>query len=76
MLSVALDGEFDGHCFILDGDDRGLGSEINYIPRRLVLSLFAFWTNILNNSPTGGSSQFQGELQGLFWCRVDVVTVD
>jgi len=42
MTSVALDGKFDGHCSILDSDDRGLGFEINYIPRRLVLSLFAF----------------------------------
>ena len=42
MLSIALDGKFDGHCSILDNDDRGLGSEINYIPCRLVLSLFAF----------------------------------
>jgi hypothetical protein len=41
MLSVALDEKFDVYCSILDSDDRGLGSEINYIPRRLVLSLFA-----------------------------------
>jgi len=42
MMSVALDGKFDGHCSILDSDDRGLGFEINYILRRLVPSLFAF----------------------------------
>jgi hypothetical protein len=42
MLSVALDEKFDAYCFILDNDNRGLGSEINYIPRRLILSLFAF----------------------------------
>ena len=42
MLSVALNKKLDARCSILDSDDRGLGSEINYIPRRLVLSLFAF----------------------------------
>jgi hypothetical protein len=42
MLSVALDEKFDAHCSILDIDDRGLGSKINYIVRRLVLSPFAF----------------------------------
>jgi hypothetical protein len=41
MLSVAFDEKFNVHCSILDSDDRGLGSEINYIPSRLVLSRFA-----------------------------------
>ena len=42
MRSVALDEEFDVHCSILDGDDRGFGSKINNITRRLVLSSIAF----------------------------------
>jgi hypothetical protein len=70
MLSVALNEKFDGRCSVLDSDGRGLGSEINHIPRRLVLSLFAFWTNMLNNSPTSSPTQSQRELQGVFWCRV------
>ena len=42
MVSVAPNGEFDGRCFILNSNDGGWGSEIDDIPRRLVLSIFAF----------------------------------
>ncbi len=46
MRSVALDEKFDTRSsirsfilsFILNGDGRGLGSEIDYIQRRLALS--------------------------------------
>ena len=67
MKSVAFDEEFDARCSILDGDDRSVGPEINYVPRPLVLSLCAFWTDTLNNSLTASFLQFQRELQGLFW---------
>ena len=40
------------HCPILDSYGRGLGSEINYIPRRLVLSLFAFCPVGVDDSST------------------------
>ena len=69
MESVALDGKFDARCPILDGDGRGWGSEINHIPRCLVLSLLTLWTDILNNGFTTHSFQFQRELQGPFWFK-------
>ena len=50
MMGVAPNEKFNVCCSILDGDDRGWGSEINDVPRRLVLSLFAFLTDIPNNS--------------------------
>lgn len=68
-MGVALDEKFYVHCSILDGDDRGWGSEINHIPRRLVLPLFAFPTNIPKNSLTARSFQFQREPQGPFGSR-------
>ena len=71
VMGVALDGKFYFRCSILDGDDCGWGSEINHIPRRLVLSLFAFSADIPKNSLTARSFQFQRELQGqYFWSRV------
>ena len=69
MVGVALDEKFYVRRSILDGDDCGWGSEINHIPRRLVLPLFAFSTDILENSLTARSFQFQRELQGPVWCR-------
>ena len=73
MMRVALDGKFDVGCFTLDRDDRSRGSEINHVPRRLVLSPFTFFTDINNNTLTTltvSSFQFQRELQGPFWSRV------
>ena len=67
MMSVALDGKFDACCPILDSDESGWGPEINHVPRRLVLSLFAFFTDIPNHNLTASSLQLQRELQGL--CR-------
>ena len=69
MMGVALDGEFDARCPILDRDGRGTGSEINHIRRRLVLSLHTLLTDIPNNSSAIHSFQFQRELQELFWFR-------
>ena len=69
VASVALDEKFDACCPILDRDDRGWGTEINHVPRRLGLSLFAFATDIPNNDFTAISFQLQRELQGLFWSR-------
>jgi len=63
MMSVAFDEEFDVRCSILDRDVRGWGSEINYVPRCLVPSLFAFFTDIPDNSLTVGPFQFQRKLQ-------------
>jgi len=63
MMSVAFDEKFYVRCSILDRDDRGWGSEINYVPRCLVPSLFAFFTNILDNSLAVDSFQFQRKLQ-------------
>ena len=77
MRSVALDEKFDIRSsirgfilsfirgFTLNGDSCGLGSEIDYIQRRLVLSSFAFRANSLDNIPTRSPSHFQRELQGL-----------
>ena len=59
MMGIAPDEKFDARCSILDGNDRGCGPEINDVPGRLVLSLFASFTDILNNSLTVGSFQFQ-----------------
>jgi len=64
VISVALDEEFDLRCSVLDSHGRGWGSEIDHIPCRLILSLFAFFTNIPENSLTASSFQFQRELQG------------
>ena len=70
MRSVALDGKFDARCpILLDSDGRGWGSEINHIPRRLILSLLTLWTDLPNNSLTTRSFQFQKELQGPVWFR-------
>ena len=70
MMSVALNEEFDVRCSILDSYVRGWSPEIDYIPRRLVLSLFfAIFTDISNNIPSSSSFQFQRELQGPFWSR-------
>ena len=69
MMGVAFDEKFDACCSILDGDDRGRGSEINDVPRRLVLSLFTFFTDIPDSGLTAGPFQFQRELQGSFWTR-------
>ena len=68
-MSVALNEEFDARCSILDSYDRSWSSEIDHIPRRLVLSLFAIFTDISNNIPTSSPFQFQKELQGPFWSR-------
>ena len=68
VMGVAFDEKLYVCCSILDVDDRGWRSEINDIPRRLVLSLFTFFTNI-PNSLILGSFQFHRELQGLFWSR-------
>lgn len=54
-MGVALDEKFYIRCSILDDDDRGRGSEINHIPRRLVLPPFAFSTDIPENSLTARS---------------------
>ena len=67
MLSVALDEKFDVRCSILNGYDRGWSTEVDYIPRRLVLSLFASVTYIPDNCLTSSPFQFQRELQGRFW---------
>ena len=69
-MSVALDEKFDACCSILDRDVRGWGSEINHVPRRLVLSLSAFFTDIPNDGLIAIPFQFQRELQGPFWSRV------
>jgi len=69
MMSVALDEKFDARCSILDSNGRGWGSEIDHIPRRLVLSLLTLWTDIPNNSFTTHSFQFQRELQRPFLSR-------
>ena len=58
MLSVALDGKFDTRNSILNGDGRGLGFEIDHIPRRLGLSFFAFRANKLNSITTTSPSHF------------------
>ena len=58
MMGVALDGKFYARYSILDGDNCGLGSEINHIPRRLVLPLFAFYTDIPKNGLTARTFQF------------------
>ena len=68
-MGVAPDEKFYVCCSILDVDDRGLRSEINDIPRRLVLSLLTIFTNIPDDSPILGSFQLHRELQGLFWSR-------
>ena len=54
MVGVALDGKFNAGCSILDRDDRGRGPEINNVPRRLLLSLFASFTDIPNDSLIAG----------------------
>ena len=62
MTSVAPDRKFDACCSILDSDESGWGSEINQVPRRLVLSLFTFFTDVPNNSLTASSLELQREL--------------
>ena len=69
VMSIALDEKFDVRRSILDSYDRGWSSKIDYIPRRLVLSLFAIVTDIPNNSLTSGPFKFQRELQRPFWSR-------
>ena len=69
MMSVALNEEFDVCCPILDSYDRGWSSEIDDIPRRLVFSLFAIFTDISTNIPTSSPFQFQRELPAPFWSR-------
>ena len=69
VTGIALDEKFYVRFSIFDGDDRSWRSEINDIPRRLVLPLFTFFTNIPNNSLTAGLFQFHRELQGPFWSR-------
>jgi hypothetical protein len=76
MLSVALNEELDARGSILDINDSRCGSEIYDIPRGLVLSPFAFYTNILNKGLIGSTSQFQRELQGPFWFRAVLMSVD
>ena len=51
MMGIAPDEKLNACCSILDRDDGGRGSEINDVPRRLVLSLFTFFTDIPNNTP-------------------------
>ena len=72
VMGVALDEKFYIRCSILDGDGRGWSSEINHIPRCLVLPLFATFTDIKNGLTTR-SFQFQRELQGPFWSRAFLV---
>ena len=72
-MSVALNKELDARCSILDSYVRGWSSEIDHIPRRLILSLFAIFTDVSNNIPTSSHFQFQGELQGPFWSRAIAV---
>jgi hypothetical protein len=69
VTGVALDEKFYVRCSILDDDDRSWGPEIDHIPCRLVLSLFAFFTNIPNNSLTASSFQFHRKLQEPFRSR-------
>ena len=70
MRSVAFNKKFKARCrcssLDIDSDDRGISPEINYVPRRLVLSLFAVWTDTRDNSLTVSSFQLQGKLQVLF----------
>ena len=69
MMSVAPNEKLDVRCSILDSYVRSWSSEIDHVPRRLVLSLFAIFTDISNNIPTSSPFQFQRELQGPFWSR-------
>lgn len=69
MRRVAFNEKFEARCsgLDIDSDDRSVGPEINYVPRCLILSRFAFWTNTPNGSLASRSFQFQRELQELFW---------